>query len=109
MNKTAQEIKNSFLDLMKHEDELRGSMRNYLSRALMFNDENNKLECNICLDIPEAMGLSSLNMPWVDEVWQDTANGYINFKLDTGAIVDFDDLSTQELMGFIEDLERMQL
>ena len=109
MNKSVPELKNLFLKLMEQEDELRELMRNYLSRTLMFNDENNKLQCSICLEVPDAMGLSSLDMPWVDEVWQDTAEGYISFKLDTGAVIDFDNLSTQELMGFIEDLDRVKL
>ena len=109
MNKSVSELKDLFLKLMKQEDELRESMRNYLSRTLMFNDEKNKLRCEICLEAPEAMGLSSLDMPWVDEMWQDSANGWISFKTDTGAIIDFDDLSTQEIMGIIEDLDRMKL
>ena len=109
MNKSVPELKNLFHKLMEQEDELRESMRNYLSRTLMHYDENNKLRCEICLEIPEAMGLSSLDMPWVDEMWQDSANGWISFKTDTGAIIDFDDLSTQELMGIIADLDRMKL
>lgn len=105
LNKSLAEIKSAYLSLLATEDEVREMMRNWFSRNLMDTNENNKVECNICLEDEETFGLSSNDIPHVVGMWQYPTEGYIIFDMRGGHSLDFDELDTSILLEIMEESE----
>ena len=80
-------------------------MRRYLSRILTDTSENNPLKKKICLVSEEGFGLSSLNFPWIYEMWQN-ADGVICFVFDVagGDVVEFDLMLTEDLLTICKEI-----
>lgn len=74
-------------------------MRKGLSRMLMNTSMSNTYKCSFPLESDRTVGMSSLDMPWIEEMWQDQSTGDIWFKMDySGALRHFDDLSISEML-----------
>lgn len=88
---------------------LRESMRKYLSRLLMNTSEDNPLKCKICLVNAEGFGLSTLNFPWVYEMWQHPTEGviYFNYDPDGEELVEFDYMLLEDLVTICKELGEM--
>jgi hypothetical protein len=103
MNRTPNEITEMFNDFVATEDNIRQMIRNYLSRQLMDTNENDKLEVDIVVDVEDAMGLSSLELPNIIRMWQHPTEGLITFETYGGGEYDFDDWTTRELVQIMND------
>ena len=84
-------------------DDLIEAIHNFLSRVLMDTSEDKPLKCDICLEMRDAFGLSSNCMPYVTKMWQDPAEGWIQFEIDESYIRDFSDMDIEELMDIVND------
>lgn len=88
-------------------DSLRDSIRNYVSRVLADNNatEDNPLEINTALEFG-AMGLSTLEMPHVESIFQDDdGSGMIWMNTDwNGEPVDFDELYIDDQIDIVMNL-----
>ena len=98
LNRTPNEITKIFNDFVTTEDNIRQMVRNYLSRQLMDTNENEKMEVDIVVDVEDAMGLSSLELPNIIKMWQHPSEGWITFETYGGGEYDFDDWTTRELV-----------
>lgn len=103
MNRTPNEITEMFNDFVATEDNIRQMIRNYLSRQLIDTNENDKLEVDIVVDVEDAMGLSSLELPNIIRMWQHPTEGIIIFETYGGGEYDFDDWTTRELVQIMND------
>lgn len=88
---------------------LRESMRKYLSRLLINTSEGNPLKCKICLTNEEGFGLSTLNYPWIYEIWQHPTEGiiYFNYDPDGEELVEFDYMLLEDLVTICKELGEM--
>jgi hypothetical protein len=107
LNKTLAEIKSAYLSLLATEEEVREMMRNWFSRNLMDTNEENPVECHICLEDEEAFGLSSNDIPHIVGMWQFPVEGYIVFNMRGGYQLDFDELDTDQLLAIMEESETL--
>lgn len=107
MNKNLAEIKSAYLSLLATEDEVREMIRNWFSRNLMDTNEDNPVECHICLEDEETFGLSSNDIPHIIGMWQFPVEGYIIFNMRGGYQLDFDELETDQLLAIMEDSENL--
>lgn len=85
------------------ESEFRQDLRRALSAIFMDTDEEHPMETDIHLDVNEACGLSSLELPNLVRAWQVPGEGLICFEVD-GTCYDFDSFRTQELIQIFEEL-----
>ena len=95
----------AFYDAYGGEDEFRiqsvttEMVRKSLSRMLMNTDKSKTYACSFALESDKTVGMSSLDMPWVEGMWQDEITGDIWFKMDySGGRLHFDDLSISEIL-----------
>lgn len=104
-NRSLAEIETTYEQYQYLENMVRESMRRYLSRILADTSENNPLKKKICLVNEEGFGLSSLNFPWIYEMWQN-ADGVICFVFDAagGDVVEFDLMLTEDLLTICKEL-----
>lgn len=105
LNRTPNEITKFFNDFVATEDNIRQMIRNYLSRQLMDTNENEKMEVDIVVDVEDAMGLSSLELPNIIQMWQHPTEGWITFETYGGGVYDFDDWTTRELVQIMNDFD----
>ena len=105
LNRTPNEITKIFNDFVTTEDNIRQMVRNYLSRQLMDTNENEKMEVDIVVDVEDAMGLSSLELPNIIKMWQHPSEGWITFETYGGGEYDFDDWTTRELVQIMNDFD----
>ena len=89
------------------ENLLKESIRHYLSRLLIETDEENPLECKICLSNTEGFGLSTLNFPWIYQIWQHPVEGiiYFSFNPDGSEAVEFDNMVLEDLITICKELD----
>lgn len=82
-------------------------IRNAISLFLMDTDEKHPFKCSMAVESEEAFGLSSLDMPWIEEMWQVPGTGEIFFRMDynNGAVLDFDHFSLYELISIADNLK----
>lgn len=99
-----EEIRKEFEYLMQVEDNVIRLIHDKMSAILMDYTEHRPLGCDICLEYKGAMGLSSLDMPWITKVWQHPNEGWIVFETDHGSKYDFDQLETYQLLDVLEEL-----
>lgn len=98
-NKSIEEIQ-QMIDNGEDEEVIAQAIRYAFSRLLMHSSsEDDSIPCDIIVGEEEAMGLSTLQMPHTELVWQDPVEGYITFKLGGGGYLDLDDLTTTEKMS----------
>lgn len=107
LNRSLAEIKSAYLSLLTDEDNVREMMRNWFSRYLMDTNENNVVECHICLEDVETFGLSSNDIPHIIGMWQFPIEGYIVFNMRGGYQLDFDDMDTDQLLMIMEECEEL--
>jgi hypothetical protein len=105
LNRTPNEITEIFNNLVSTEDSIRLMVRYYLSRQLMDTNENEKMEVDIVVDVEDAMGLSSLELPNIIKMWQHPTEGWITFETYGGGVYDFDDWTTKELVQIMNDFD----
>lgn len=105
LNRTPNEITKIFNDFVTTEDNIRQMVRNYLSRQLMNTNENEKMDVDIVVDVEDAMGLSSLELPNIIKMWQHPTEGWITFETYGGGEYDFDDWTTRELVQIMNDFD----
>ena len=106
MNKNVTELESMHLQYKFLENMLRESVRKYLSKLLAHTSEENPLECQICLVNDEAIGLSTLNFPWIYKMWQHPTEGIIYFHYDTtdAEPVEFDAMLLEDLITICKEL-----
>ena len=105
LNRTPNEITKIFNNLVSTEENIRQMVRNYLSRQLMDTNEVNKMDVEIVVDVEDAMGLSSLELPNIIKMWQHPTEGWIIFETYGGGVYDFDDWTTRELVQIMNDFD----
>lgn len=105
LNRTPNEITKIFNNLVATEENIRQMVRNYLSRQLMDTNEVDKMEVDIVVDVENAMGLSSLELPNIIKMWQHPTEGWITFETYGGGEYDFDDWTTRELVQIMNDFD----
>ena len=105
LNRTPNEITKIFNDFVATENNIRQMVRNYLSRQLMDTNEVDKMEVDIVVDVEDAMGLSSLELPNIIKMWQHPTEGWITFVTYGGGEYDFDDWTTRELVQIMNDFD----
>lgn len=105
LNKSLEEIKQQYYRLLSSDDNVRKMIRNRMSLLLMDTSEESKMEVNICVDDEEAFGLSSNCMPHIKSIWQEPSEGWLTFDFEGDYSMDFDEFTTRELIGILEDLE----
>jgi len=92
----------------KCEDFVRQLVRNWFSRFTEGTDEEHPRAISVCPDQNGhggACGLSSLEMPWIQGIFQVPGEGTIWLIWDDGRESDIDDLPTWEQMDILHDLE----
>ena len=109
MNKTVKDIEDSFSQYQYLEKMIRESIRKCLSKLLMNTSEDNPLKCKICLTNEEGFGLSTLNYPWIYEIWQHPTEGiiYFNYDPDGEELVEFDYMLLEDLVTICKALGEM--
>ena len=109
LNRTPNEITkifNVFIETyVSTEKNIRQMVLNYLSRQLMDTNENEKMDVDIVVDVEDAMGLSSLELPNIIIMWQHPTEGWITFETYGGGEYDFDDWTTRELVQIMNDFD----
>ena len=105
LNRTPNEITKIFNNFVATEDNIRQMVRNYLSRQLMDTNENEKMDVDIVVEVEDAMGLSSLELPNIIKMWQHPTEGWIIFETYGGGVYDFDDWATRELVQIMNDFD----
>jgi hypothetical protein len=109
LNRTPNEITKIFNDFVSTfvstEKNIRQMVRNYLSRQLMDTNEVVKMDVDIVVDVEDAMGLSSLELPNIIKMWQHPTEGWITFETYGGGEYDFDDWTTRELVQIMNDFD----
>ena len=105
LNKSPNEITKIFNNFVATEENIRQMVRNYLSRQLMDTNENEKMEVDIVVDVEDAMGLSSLELPQIIKMWQHPTEGWIIFEAYGGGVYDFDNWTTRELVQIMNDFD----
>ena len=109
LNRTPNEITKIFNDFIETyvstEKNIRQMVLNYLSRQLMDTNENEKMDVDIVVDVEDAMGLSSLELPNIIIMWQHPTEGWITFETYGGGEYDFDDWTTRELVQIMNDFD----
>ena len=91
------------------------SLRHKVSALLMDTDEDHPIPIEMPLyeDDPESIGLSSLDLPWTESVFQVPGDGtiwlnmdyYDGVNMDKKAEINFDDLSLDDAKKLVECLE----
>jgi hypothetical protein len=99
------EIETMFEQYNYYNKLVRESMRNYLSKELIDTSEDNPRIKSICLINAEGFGLSTLDFPWIYKLWQNPTEGIIYFAYDNEDIVEFDYMSTKDLLTICKFLE----
>lgn len=109
INKSVVDIKEYFMQYQYLEKLLRESIRKYLSKLLINTSEDNPLKCKICLISEEGFGLSTLNFPWIYEIWQHPTEGiiYFNYDQDEEDLVEFDHMLLEDLVTICRELDNM--
>ena len=109
MNRTVKDIEDSFSQYQYLEKMIKESIRKYLSRLLINTSEDNPLKCKICLTNEEGFGLSTLNYPWIYEIWQHPTEGiiYFNYDPDGEDLVEFDHMWVEDLVTICKELGEM--
>ena len=105
LNRTPNEIITLFYSWKEKENNIRQMIRNYFSRQLMDTNEIEKMEVDIVVDVEDAMGLSSLELPNIIKMWQHPTEGWITFETYGGGEYDFDDWTTRELVQIMNDFD----
>jgi hypothetical protein len=105
LNRTPNEITKIFNDFVATEKNIKQMIRNYFSRQLMDTNENEKMDVDIVVDVEDAMGLSSLELPNIIKMWQHPTEGWITFETYGGGEYDFDDWTTRELVQIMNDFD----
>lgn len=119
LNRTLNEITKFFNDLVaieedirqreeklrQREENIREMIRNYFSKQLMDTNENEKMDVDIVVDVEDAMGLSSLELPNIIKMWQHPTEGWITFETYGDGEYDFNDWTTRELVQIMNDFD----
>lgn len=71
----------------------------------MHTDSENPMKCDIIIGENETMGLSTLQMPRVINVFQDPKEGIIYFYIYGDCIIEFDDIETEDLLKIFNELK----
>lgn len=71
----------------------------------MHTDSENPMKCDIIIGENEVMGLSTLQMPRVINVFQDPKEGIIYFYIYGDCIIEFDDMETEDLLKIFNELK----
>lgn len=97
-----EEIYTMYDNLQSVEGILREQIRRTMSSILVDTSENNPRKIDIPMDWVY-FAMSTLEMPHIDSVWQVDREGYIMFTID-GSEVDFDNMSTEELIQVLKEI-----
>jgi hypothetical protein len=96
----------SYENIMKTYELLVESIRQYLSRMLMFHDENNPLDCNFIISTSEDCGLSELEKPTVISMYQMSGEGIIYLKFEgDNDYIELDELEVEIQLSILEAIE----
>lgn len=98
----------ALFDQFKSQEQfLRESIRHYLSAQLMDTSEDNPMKCKICLSSEFSFGLSSLNYPWIYQMWQHPTEGiiYFDYDPDGNETVEFDHMFTEDLITICREID----
>jgi len=93
--------------LFDAEDAIREEYRHKISALLMDTSEENQKKCEICLENPHAVGLSCLEMDWIDSAFQVPGDGTIWFHKEhelKDSYLEFDEMEIWELKCIFEGL-----
>jgi hypothetical protein len=104
-NKSMFEIETMFEQYNYYNKLVRESMRNYLSKELIDTSEDNPRIKSICLINAKGFGLSTPNFHWIHKLWQNPTEGVIYFAYDNEDIVEFDYMSTEDLLTICKYLK----
>lgn len=98
-NKSVKEIEQMYSDLLK-------SIRHNISLKLMDTSEDNPREVWIPLE-HDAVGLSTLEMPTIDKIYQHSSEGiiYVHFDEDDWD-VELDSLCIDDMIQILKELEQ---
>lgn len=96
----------SYENIMKTYELLVESIRQYLSRMLMFHDENNPLDCNFIISTYEDCGLSELEKPTIISMYQMSGEGIIYLKFEgDNDYIELDELEVEVQLSILEAIE----
>lgn len=85
---------------------LQESIRHYFSRILMNTSAENPMMCNIIIDTPWDIGLSSLEKPTIISMYQDPSEGFIYIMYEgTEEYMPLEDIPTQAILPTIQAIE----
>ena len=97
-NRTIEEIKDMYYVMNE-------SIRHNLSAKLMDTDEEHPMEVNITLEFA-ACGLSTLEMPTITSIYQDSVEGTMWIKFDDADdFISFDELHLEDKLQIVKDIE----
>lgn len=107
-NKTKADIEDLFSQYQYLEKLSRESVRHYLSKLLINTSEDNPLKCKICLINAEGFGLSTLNFPWIYQIWQHPVEGiiYFSYSPDGSEAVEFDNMVLENLVTICREIDK---
>ena len=71
----------------------------------MHTDSENSMKCDVIIGENDVMGLSTLQMPRVINVFQDPKEGIIYFYIYGDCIIEFDDMETEDLLKIFNELK----
>ena len=71
----------------------------------MHTDSENPMKCDVIIGENDVMGLSTLQMPRVINVFQDPKEGIIYFYIYGDCIIEFDDMETEDLLKIFNELK----
>lgn len=108
MDAIEQGMNKSYVEIRKMYDIVKSSIRQYFSRMLIDNNDNNRLDCWYPIfRNQEYFGLSENNMPYVNQMYQDS-EGRIWIHIDgydKDSFNELDEFSTDDIIDFIEQIE----
>lgn len=94
-------------EIFDAEDVLREEYRHEISRFLFATSEDKPRECDICLENPHAVGVSSNQMDFIDKIFEQECEGIIWFHKEGTSEsdwIEFDDMELWELKCILEAL-----
>lgn len=94
-----------FMGLIMEQKEV---IRKEISKFLIDTDEQHPLKCSITIGQDEAVGISTLEMPTICELFQIPGEGIIYYKLEgTEDFQEIDNLTLSDLLEILNTLEEI--
>lgn len=98
-------LNKSFEEIQEIAILLRESMRQYFSRMLIDNDEENPMLCDIIINSPENFGLNDAQIPHLTGLFSLLNEGIIYIQIDNDEYIEFDEFSLDTLYWIIKSIE----